>query len=78
MTSGMAIEQDFDVYLAQSQEQLEKKRGLKDHAWCGFQKVLFDDERCRTSLSPFGVTYVFVPQPRRGTLPTLLVSPFFK
>eukprot|EP00884_Botryococcus_braunii_P017756 jgi/Botrbrau1/4664/Bobra.33_2s0034.2 len=57
---------DFDVYLADSKEQLQRKVERKDHAWCGFNKVLFDTEECRAGLSPFGDTHIFVPRPRRG------------
>lgn len=61
-----AILQDFVVYLADTKEHLKHKVELKDHAWCGFQKVWFDTEECRAGLSPFGDTHVFVPVPRRG------------
>jgi hypothetical protein len=58
--------QDFVVFLAKDVDLLRHKMDLKDHAWCGVQKVWFDTEECRAGISPFGDTYVYVPSPKRA------------
>ena len=57
----LALLQDFDVFVAATENSLAEKILDDDTAWCGLERLLSGHKRtCMLSITPFQTTYIGV------------------
>ena len=60
-SSELALLQDFDGFIAQSEDSLADKILDDNTAWCGLERLVSGHKRtCMLSITPFQTTYVGV------------------